>query len=109
MMLTVDTATRLLDFDRVIGNPQRAQDQLEGAVAVHNILQRHGVAYLADEVGMGKTYVALGVAALLRHFTPHLRILVVAPRENIQRKWQRELGVFTENNVRLQLVVQFVS
>ncbi|XTZ13610.1 helicase-related protein [Micromonospora echinospora] len=101
MRLTVRTAERLLDFNRVIGNPQRATDQLEGAVAVHNILHRHRIAYLADEVGMGKTYVALGVVALLRHFAPDLRLLVVAPRENIQRKWQRELGVFTEHNVRL--------
>ncbi|MGR6320052.1 DEAD/DEAH box helicase family protein [Micromonospora soli] len=101
MMITVDTATRLLDFDRVIRNPQRAKDQLHGAVALHNILQRHRVAYLADEVGMGKTYVALGVVALLRHFTPDLRVLVIAPRENIQQKWQREQRVFTKNNVRL--------
>ncbi|MFG2099892.1 helicase-related protein [Micromonospora echinaurantiaca] len=91
----------MLDFDRVIRNPQRARDQLHGAVAVHNILQRHRVAYLADEVGMGKTYVALGVVALLRHFTPDLRVLVIAPRENIQKKWQREQHVFTKNNLRL--------
>ncbi|MFI7280122.1 helicase-related protein [Micromonospora chersina] len=101
MKLTTDTASRLLDFDRLIGNEQRATDQLEGAVAVHNILHQHSVAYLADEVGMGKTYVALGVVALLRHFNPNLRLLVIAPRENIQRKWQREQGVFTANNVRL--------
>lgn len=89
MMITVDTAAQLLDFDRMIHNPQRARDQLHGAVAMHNILQRHRVAYLADEVGMGKTYVALGVVALLRHFTPDLRVLVITPRENIQQKWER--------------------
>ncbi|WP_431924813.1 helicase-related protein [Micromonospora wenchangensis] len=101
MMLTVGTAEQLLDFNRMIHNPQLAKDQLQGAVALHNILHRHRVAYLADEVGMGKTYVALGVVALLRHFTPDLRILVIAPRENIQQKWQREQGLFTKNNVRL--------
>ncbi|MFF5180689.1 helicase-related protein [Micromonospora sp. NPDC000316] len=101
MRISVDTAAQLLDFDRVIRNPQRARDQLHGAVALHNMLQSHRVAYLADEVGMGKTYVALGVVALLRHFTPDLRVLVIAPRQNIQRKWQREQGVFIKNNVRL--------
>ncbi|WSA83889.1 helicase-related protein [Micromonospora sp. NBC_01796] len=50
---------------------------------------------------MGKTYVALGVVALLRHFQPDLRLLVIAPRANIQHKWQREQNVFTANNVRL--------
>ncbi|MFY1615884.1 helicase-related protein [Micromonospora sp. WMMD736] len=100
MRISLDTGAQLLDFDRVIRNPQRAKDQLQGAVALHNILQRHHVAYLADEVGMGKTYVALGVVALMRHFTPDLRVLVVAPRENIQQKWRREQQVFIKNNVR---------
>ncbi|MFJ6154542.1 helicase-related protein [Micromonospora profundi] len=99
MKISVDTAAQLLDFDRVIHNPQRARDQLHGAVALHNMLHSHQVAYLADEVGMGKTYVALGVVALLRHFTPDLRVLVVAPRENIQQKWRREQRVFIKNNV----------
>ena len=99
MMITVGTAAQLLNFNRMIHNPQLAKDQLHGAVALHNILQRHRVAYLADEVGMGKTYMALGVVALLRHFTPDLRVLVIAPRENIQQKWQREQGLFTKNNV----------
>ena len=67
---------------------------------MHNILERHNVAYLADEVGMGKTYVALGAMALFRHFEPEFRVLVIAPRENIQRKWMKELGNFAKNNVR---------
>lgn len=72
-----------------------AAAQLDGAVAIHNILAQHGVAYLADEVGMGKTYVALGVVALIRALHPGLRVLYIAPRANIQRKWcERELQNF---------------
>ena len=84
--ISVETAERLLNLNSVMDNPRRARDQLEGAVAIHNILHRHRVAYLADEVGMGKTYVALSVVALLRHYRPDLRLLVIAPRENIQTK-----------------------
>lgn len=92
--LSITTARQLLDFTGgsaggIIG-PQVAEEQLEGAVALHNLLTRQNVAYLADEVGMGKTYVALGVVALFRHFDPGFRVLVVAPRENIQDKWIRE-------------------
>ncbi|MEJ7655636.1 MAG: DEAD/DEAH box helicase family protein [Thermoleophilaceae bacterium] len=101
MRLDVRTAERLLDFDTRIANPARATDQLEGAVALHNILDRHDVAYLADEVGMGKTYVALGVVALLRHFKPNARVLVIAPRANIQRKWTKEMQLFVKHNVRV--------
>jgi hypothetical protein len=46
------------------------KQQLEGAVALHNMLARQGIAYLADEVGMGKTYIALGVVALMRRLNP---------------------------------------
>lgn len=99
-MISLRTAERLLDFGARIGRGQRAREQLEGAVALHNILEECGVAYLADEVGMGKTYVALGAMALFRHFQPDFRVLVIAPRENIQMKWMKELGNFVSYNVR---------
>src|SRR5690606_11031717 len=81
-------------------DPHRAEEQLRGAVAIHNILEERRVAYLADEVGMGKTYVALGALALFRHYDPAFRVLVIAPRENIQNKWQKELRNFVAHNVR---------
>lgn len=99
-MIDIAAARELLDFNASQIGHARAEEQLAGAVALHNLLERHNVAYLADEVGMGKTYVALGAMALLRHFNPECRVLVIAPRENIQRKWIKELGNFTKNNVR---------
>ena len=78
-----------------------AHAQRDGAVALFNMLQRNRVAYLADEVGMGKTYVALGVMALVRYLDPHARIVVIAPRENIQRKWVKELKNFVRHNWRI--------
>lgn len=98
-MINLETARQLLDFGTQIGK-QRADEQLEGAVAIHNLLQSQGVAYLADEVGMGKTYVALGALALFRHYQPDFRVLVIAPRANIQAKWTKELRNFVTNNVR---------
>lgn len=99
-MIDLRTAAALLDFGTRIRSTQRAEEQLEGAVALHDMLCRHGVAYLADEVGMGKTYVALGVLALFRHFEPNFRVLVLSPRENIQHKWMKELRNFVRHNVR---------
>jgi len=90
-MIGLETARQLLDFRGPTGalSPAAAEEQLKGAVALHNILKRKKVAYLADEVGMGKTYVALGAVALFRHFNPSLRLMVIAPRQNIQKKWVR--------------------
>ena len=99
-MIDVATASKLLDFGARIGQGPRAQEQLEGAVAIHNILKKHRVAYLADEVGMGKTYVALGALALFRHFQPNFRAVVIAPKENIQHKWMKEFGNFVAHNIR---------
>lgn len=79
-----------------------AEAQLDGAVAAYNMLARNGLAYLADEVGMGKTYVALGVLGLLRHVKPQARAMIIAPRENIQRKWVKELSNFVRVNWKLE-------
>jgi superfamily II DNA or RNA helicase len=99
-MIDVRTASELLDFSARIGEGHQAKEQLEGAVAIHNILAGRGVAYLADEVGMGKTYVALGALALFRHYQPDFSALIIAPRKNIQNKWMKELQNFVAYNVR---------
>ncbi len=105
-MISIDTARQLLDFAGGAGDARsriserQAEEQLQGAVAIHNLLEEHRVAYLADEVGMGKTYVALGAFALFRHFNPKFRLLVIAPKRNIQDKWIKELRNFVRNNVR---------
>ena len=39
--------------------------QTKGVTALCKILQKQQYAYLADEVGMGKTYQAIGVIAML--------------------------------------------
>lgn len=98
-MVTKEFVRELIDFAPASfqGKSGFADTQLEGTVALFNMLQRNRCAYLADDVGMGKTYVALGVMGLFRYFNPHARIVVITPRENIQRKWIKEL----ENFVRL--------
>ncbi|EED31275.1 putative helicase [gamma proteobacterium NOR5-3] len=99
------TASHILDFTG--GDPAMAnlgQIQLEGAVALHNMIADPGVGmgYLADEVGMGKTYVALGVVALMRYFNPSLRVLYICPSNNVQDKWYaREYRAFCKNNVKV--------
>ena len=38
--------------------------------------------------------------ALFRHYQPDFRVLIIAPRENIQIKWMKELRNFVAHNVR---------
>ena len=48
------TAEQFLDFNAIMQNRALADGQLDGAVALHNILERHRIAYLADEVGWAR-------------------------------------------------------
>ena len=99
-MIDRATAESLLDLGSRQPGGDLARRQLDGAVALHNILEREGTAYLADEVGMGKTYIALATAALFRHFNPRFSVLVIAPRANIQAKWIREYHAFVAHHLR---------
>ena len=49
---------------------------------------------LADEVGMGKTFVALAVAASVALHRKHPVVVMVPPA--LKEKWPRDLTVFTE-------------
>lgn len=98
--LDLELVARWIDFAPTAQLKKRgfSESQLRGAVAAYNLLAKNRIAYVADEVGMGKTYVALGAMALLRHTQPDARIMVIGPRENLQRKWVKELGNFVERN-----------
>jgi hypothetical protein len=61
--------------------------------------------YIADEVGLGKTYVALGIASLLRHFSSnkeHHKDCIIVPKKNLQLKWKKEIRNFISNNYLLE-------
>lgn len=96
-------ARKLLDFSG--GDDQMkslGELQLKGAVALQNMLANPDInmGYLADEVGMGKTYIALGVVAMMRYFNPSYRVLYLCPSRNVQDKWYgRELPNFVKSNV----------
>jgi hypothetical protein len=77
-----------------------ARLQEQGIAALYNVLCDRPYAYLADEVGMGKTYQALGLAAVVWNLQPTARILFVSPRESLQRKWVDEYLRFFAGNYR---------
>jgi len=103
-MLDLATAKEIIDFSG--GDPalkNLGDNQLKGAVALHNMIANPevGLGYLADEVGMGKTYIALGVVALMRYFNPSLRVLYICPSRNVQEKWGREYNSFIKENIKI--------
>jgi hypothetical protein len=74
------------DIERQEDTVLRALDMLD---------ERPGIV-LADEVGMGKTFEALGIAAAMRHLNPRSRIVVVTPGPDLNSKWHSEFSRFRE-------------
>ena len=72
MILNKQEARKIINL-----NPKRlidvdiAERQFEVILKGFNHLNqsKNNFLYIADEVGLGKTYVALGIASLLRHFS----------------------------------------
>lgn len=61
----------------------------------------NNVLYIADEVGLGKTYIAAGIVLLFRHFSKNKnshKDLIIVPKKNLQDKWKKELGNFVSKN-----------
>lgn len=77
-----------------------AARQAEGVAYLWNMLAAQDVALLADEVGMGKTYQALGVISMLWQAKPNARILIMAPNRDICRHWMREYKAFLKQHYR---------
>jgi hypothetical protein len=83
-----------------------ADRQIEVIRKGYNYLSQEGnnALYIADEVGLGKTYIALGIASLLRHFSTNPEThqdVIIVPKNNLQLKWRKEILQFSNNNYQL--------
>lgn len=104
MNLSREIAQQLIDL-----NPSNhidedvARRQFEVILKGFNFLTQPGndFLYIADEVGLGKTYIALGIASLMRYYskTPQTHTdLILVPKRNLQFKWQKEIKQFVTHN-----------
>lgn len=87
--------------------PVIAERQLEVIRRGFNLLHQseNQALYIADEVGLGKTYIALGIASLIRHFSNSpdtYQDVILVPKENLQNKWSKEIRQFIHNNYKQQ-------
>ncbi len=99
-MIDVATAGQLLDFGARIGQGQRRRSNLKARSRSTMCCNHSTSPTLPMKWGWERRMSALGAMALFRHFQPDFRVLIIAPRENIQMKWVKELNNFVEHNVR---------
>ena len=86
----------------IASRQERTVDALLQRMYDEDLSERREIALLADEVGLGKTFVALGVAwSVLRQRHKHGLakgpVLIITPQSRaLYQKWQREAEVFCE-------------
>ena len=84
---------RLHVIDRISADDAARQEATARAI-LDRFTERPGLV-LADEVGMGKTFVALAVAASVA-LSDRKRPVVVMVPPSLKEKWPRDCGVFAE-------------
>lgn len=77
--------------------------QAEGVAGLNNILNQYGVALLADEVGTGKTFQALSLAAIRMHQNKKYRVLVLTPRQAVADQWPGEFNTLKNSHFKDRL------
>jgi hypothetical protein len=104
--LTASVVRSYIDFDghqadTSHGPSVQARLQSEGVAGLWELLRQQDFAYLADEVGMGKTRQAMGVIATQFLAKPDSRIVIVCSSAVLQRQWQSEWSQFLRTCYRL--------
>ncbi len=107
MHLTENTARNIINLNpypkKGIIDPTIAERQFQVILKGFNYLLQpeNNVLYIGDEVGLGKTYIATGIASLLRLYAKNYDTYIDAilvPKENLQYKWLKEIRNFISNN-----------
>jgi hypothetical protein len=95
-ILSRDDVTRLVQFYDPQKNSHLNDLQTLGCHALWNTLCQEDLrfAYLADEVGMGKTYQALGVMGVLQYLKPGAKIVILCPGREMQKQWSSDWHSF---------------
>ncbi|KAB2911576.1 MAG: helicase [Kofleriaceae bacterium] len=78
-----------------LADVERQEDTV--LAAIERLASQPGLV-LADEVGMGKTFEALGVIAAFRHQKPEARICIVTPGPDLNRKWINDFRNFSDRD-----------
>lgn len=109
MLITPEYISALVNFYSNSIKPEWEYDpegtdmrnlQVKGAAKAFNLLEKYKLALLADEVGMGKTIQSLALCAALWNQKPDAKILIIAPRDEIAKNWEREYQTFISHHYR---------
>lgn len=107
MHLSKEVARKILDLNPYKGqgliDDNVSERQFKVIVTAFNYLseENNDFLYVADEVGLGKTYIAIGIASLLKLYSTsnnNFVTAIVVPKKNLQYKWIKDLKNFIKHN-----------
>lgn len=106
MYLSEEIAREIINLnpanDNSVIDPVIAERQFNVILKGFNYLNQpeNNFLYIGDEVGLGKTYIALGIASLLRLYNNHSNYndTIIVPKKNLQYKWKKEIQNFIKSN-----------
>ena len=75
--------------------------QSVGVAALWHRIQEDNFAYLADEVGMGKTRQAMAVITTQFLMKPDSRVVIICPGKPLQAQWKSEWEIFVSHCLRI--------
>lgn len=81
--------------------------QEKGVFSLCKILSLKNYAYLADEVGLGKTYQAMGVISMFLKENKNSKVLIITPNTTVQKNWENELSYFCKTNLLDKEIINF--
>lgn len=81
-----------------VSEVERQEDTVLRAL---ELLERSPGVVIADEVGMGKTFEALGVVAAQCHRDPKCKVAVVTPGPDLNEKWEGEFERFSDREAQI--------
>ncbi|MGA2385251.1 MAG: DEAD/DEAH box helicase family protein [Candidatus Bathyarchaeia archaeon] len=91
-----------LNLDELVEAPDIARQKITAAAILERLYGPNAVpgAILADEVGMGKTYVSLAVAAsVFKRKGPETKVLVLTSNNNMTQIWRKRWDLLRSKQV----------
>ncbi len=82
------------EFNKSVPEPDQIRQRAEVEEILRRLHRQPGV-ILADEVGMGKTFVALAIAYSVAFHSPRGPVIIMVPA-NLVDKWEQDLKTFCE-------------
>ena len=102
--MNIQEITELFDLSTSVDHATAAL-QTKTCRQVIEMLQTIPGIIIGDDVGMGKTYIAISAAMCFLDSYPNKKVIIVTPSWLLNAKWYQDIRNFIEKNLHLLYVI----